>query len=91
MQEDPKTIQELRQRLLHNFTLLEEDPRRINQAQELSNYAGKIIGTITAELKYALLKGQEPEIQFLGQTSGKPLKALMRMASVKLLSDPGQD
>ncbi len=70
----PKDITELRDQLLEQFELLKNDPRRMLQTRELTNAAGKVVATIKCQLEYALLKGEEPDIPFLGETSGKPLK-----------------
>ena len=61
----PKDIIELRDSLLDAYASLEADPRRMLQVRELTNAAGKIL-MMTA-------KGQEPDIPFLGKTSGKLL------------------
>jgi hypothetical protein len=71
----PKNMAELRDQLLDAFEQLKTDPRRINQCAELANIAGKTINTVRAELEYALMRGEMPEIKFLGETSGKPLPA----------------
>lgn len=71
----PKDITELRDQLLDAFDWVKADPRRAMQVKEMSNAAGKVLGTVKAQLEYALLKGEEPEIAFLGKTSGKPLRS----------------
>lgn len=58
--------------------MVKEDPRRANQVKEMSNAAGKVLGTVKAQLEYALMRGEEPEIPFLGKTSGRPLKSTAR-------------
>lgn len=70
----PKTITELREQLLDAFDWVKADPRRANQVKEMTNAAGKILGTVKAQMEYSLLKGEEPDIAFLGKTSGKPLR-----------------
>ena len=70
----PENISELRDRLLDSFELLRFDPKRAPQVKELVNAAGKIVATVKAQLEYALLRGEEPEIAFMGATSNKPLK-----------------
>lgn len=74
----PKDITELRDALLESFEQLRTDPKRMLQARELTNNAGKIIGTVKAQLEYAMLRGEEPEIPFMGKTSGKALKSNSR-------------
>ena len=75
----PKDINELREQLLEAFDWVKQDPRRANQVKEMTNAAGKILGTLKAQLEYALLKGEEPEIEFLGKTSGRALKPRARL------------
>jgi hypothetical protein len=70
----PKDINELRDQLLDGFAWVQADPRRANQVKEMTNAAGKVLGTLKAQLEYAVLRGEEPEIPFLGKTSGKPLR-----------------
>ncbi len=75
----PKNITELRNELLESFDQVKRDPRRLAQAGELANTAGKIISSIKLELEYSLMKNEEPEIPFLGQTSGKPLQNKIKL------------
>lgn len=70
----PNDINELRDQLLDVFDSVVKDPRRAAQADTASNTAGKILGTIKAQMEYALARGEEPDIPFLGKTSGKLLK-----------------
>jgi hypothetical protein len=70
----PKDITELRDQLLDAFDSVKSDPRRALQVKEMTNAAGKILGTVKAQMEYALLKGEEPDIAFLGKTSGRPLR-----------------
>ena len=42
----PKDMTELRDQLLEAFDLLRGDPRRMLQTKELTNTAGKVIGTV---------------------------------------------
>lgn len=76
-----KDITELRNELLEAFEWVRADPRRANQVKEMVNAAGKVVATIKTQLEYALLRGEQPEIDFMGKGSGKPLtvraKALM--------------
>lgn len=72
----PKDINELRDQLLEAFDWVKADPRRANQVKEMTNAAGKVLGTLRFQLEYAMLKGEEPEIPFLGKTSGRPLSVL---------------
>jgi hypothetical protein len=75
----PKDMAELRDQLLDSFELLKNDPKRMLQVKELTNTAGKVIGTVKSQLEYALLRGEEPEIAFMGKTSGRPLKSGARL------------
>lgn len=77
----PKDINELRDQLLDAFDWVRGDPRRANQVKEMTNAAGKILGTVKAQLEYAVIKGEDPEIPFLGKTSGKPLRAGAKLLS----------
>ena len=77
----PKNITELRNELLESFDQVKRDPRRLAQAGELANTAGKIISTVKTQLEYCLLINEEPNIPFLGATTGKPLQ----MRGMKLL------
>jgi hypothetical protein len=72
----PKNITELRNDLLESFEQVKKDPRRLAQAGELANTAGKIIASVKVQLEYSIILGQEPEIDFLGETSGKPLSKI---------------
>lgn len=71
----PKDMTELRDQLLDAFEQLKGDPHRVIQVKELTNTAGKVINTVKSQLEYSLLRGEEPEIPFMGKTSGRPLKS----------------
>jgi len=60
-----KNIQNLRQELCNAFEQLVKDPRRGNQVKELSNAAGKIIGTCKVQIEYAHARKEVPNIEFL--------------------------
>lgn len=77
----PKDIHELTDELLEAYEWVKQDPRRVNQVSEMANVAGKILGSLKTQMQYAALKGEEPDIPFMGKTSGKPLKT-----GVKLLN-----
>lgn len=70
----PKDITQLRDELLDAFEMVKQDPRRALQVKEMSNAAGKIIGTLKTQLEYALMRQEEPDIAFMGQSSRRPLK-----------------
>lgn len=82
----PKDITELRNQLLESFDAVRQDPRRAVQTKEISNCAGKIMQSVAVQLEYAHLRGEEPDIPFLGKTSGKPI----RNGGIKMLSS-GKD
>jgi hypothetical protein len=73
-----KNIQELREQLLDAFEWIKGDPRRAVQVKEMANTAGKILTTVKLEAMYAMIRGHEPDIPFLGKTSGVPLKEHVR-------------
>ena len=77
----PKDITELRDQLLDAFESVKLDPRRANQVKDQVNAAGKILGTLKAQIEYSVLKGQEPDIPFLGETSGRALRAGAKLLS----------
>lgn len=58
-----------------------KEPRRVNQAETIINAAGKIAGIAKIQCMYAYLKGEEPNIPFMGPTSGKALKPNARLLS----------
>jgi len=62
-----KNIHDLRNELCDVFETLKKDPRRGNQAKELSNAAGKIIGTCKVQIEYAKIRKEKPEIAFLNE------------------------
>lgn len=67
----PENIEELRDQLLEAYEWVKSDPRRGNQVKEMTNAAGKVIGTLKMQLEYAMLRQEKPCIGFLGgnQTS----------------------
>ena len=75
----PRNITELRNDLLESFEKVKKDPRRLAQAAELANTAGKIIGSIKLEMEYSLMRNEEPEIKFLGEGSGRPLQNKIKL------------
>lgn len=60
-----KNINELRSEIISVFVGLKSGTLDHKAAHELSNAAGKIINTVTAQLKYASLRNETPEIAFL--------------------------
>lgn len=60
--------------MLDAYEWVKADPRRANQVKEMTNAAGKILGTVKLQIEYSMLRGEEPDIPFVGNTSGIPLK-----------------
>lgn len=77
----PSNITELREQLLDAFDWVKSDARRANQVKEMANTAGKVLGTIKLQMEYAMLKGEEPDIPFIGKTSGIKLKGTAKLIS----------
>jgi hypothetical protein len=61
----PTNVKELRADLLEAYAMLKADPKRHNQVKELSNTAGKILGSLKIELEYAAIRGEQPNIPFI--------------------------
>ena len=74
-----KDINDLRDQLLDAYDEVKRDPRRANQVKEMANAAGKILGSLKLQMEYAALRGEEPDIPFMGPTSGKQLKAGVKL------------
>lgn len=76
-------VTELRDDLLNAYDMLKSDPKRHNQVKELSNTAGKILASLKIELEYAGLRGEIPNIPFIG--TGTPMA--LKIASTKRLEE----
>lgn len=63
-----KNITELRAELINVFGDLKAERIEPKRAHELSNAAGKIIGTVGLQLKYAAQRGETPDITFLNSS-----------------------
>jgi hypothetical protein len=74
-----KDINELTELVNEMTNAVYKDPRRIDQAREVFNGAGKIASLMKVQCVYAALKGEEPEIAFMGKGSGKLLKPQAKM------------
>lgn len=72
----PSNIEELRSELLDAFEWIKADPRRANQVKEMTNAAGKVIGTLKLQLEYAALRGEKPSVEFLGGEWTTPTQQL---------------
>ena len=66
-----KNIDELRAELIKNYEAVRDDRRMVVQAKEVSNAAGKILGTIKVQLEYSKLNETKPSIPFLDVTGGR--------------------
>lgn len=62
-------ITDLRTELVEVFAALKNDTIEHKRAKEMSNAAGKIIGTVNLQLKYAAQRNEAPSIEFLDQTA----------------------
>jgi len=51
--------------LIENYDKIKNDEIDIKTASEMNNTAGKIIGTVSIELKYQTLNGVKRRIDFL--------------------------
>ena len=60
-----QNIKQLREMLSENFELLRNDQLEKGKSKEMSNAAGKIIATVTSELKYQQHLGIKKPIEFL--------------------------
>ena len=60
-----QNIKQLREMLSENFELLKADKLEKGKSKEMSNAAGKIIATVTSELKYQQHLGVKKSIKFL--------------------------
>lgn len=70
----PSNITELRNELIETFSWVKSDPTRVKQAKEMNNSVGKVIATLKIQTEYSVLRGEVPEIAFMGKTSGKKLQ-----------------
>jgi hypothetical protein len=77
----PKTIHELNSDMTEMFALVRDDPRRSLQAKELANLGGKILNAQKLLIVYSALRGEEPDLPFMGKTSGRQLKTNARLIS----------
>lgn len=60
-----QNIKELRDELASSIDLLKSKKIDRNNAKEIANLAGKIIGSVTIELKYQIQQGTKKKIDFL--------------------------
>lgn len=64
-----KNSQELRDELITLFKAVKAKRVSTPVAKEMSNSAGKIIGTVKLELEYAALRKERPNIPFLAHAT----------------------
>jgi len=60
-----KNIEELRISLAENYEMIKAKEMDLKQGKELANTAGKILSTISVELKYQQVNGEKKKISFL--------------------------
>ena len=77
----PKDLNELREELLTAYEWVKSDPSRQNQVKEMVNAAGKIIALTKLQIEYAYVRGEEPDVPFVGHKTGKPLKPSARLVT----------
>jgi hypothetical protein len=77
----PKDMNELTEIVAQEIENVQKDPRRKAQAETIINAAGKIAAIAKAQCMYAYMKGEEPDIPFMGKTTGKPLKPNAKLIS----------
>ena len=71
----PKNISELRDQMLDAFQLVKKDPKKHRtKVIAMTHVADSVIGTVKAQLQYAVIRNEEPDIAFMGKTSGRPIK-----------------
>jgi len=65
-----KNVTELRNEMVDVFQKLKDGTLEHKRAKEMSNAAGKIIGTVSLQLKYAQQRNETPIIEFLNTQEG---------------------
>lgn len=69
-----RSIDGVRDRLLEVFDGLREGRIEVKDAVEINNTAGKIISSAKVQIAYYALRGEEPDIPFIG-TPGRKIEA----------------
>jgi hypothetical protein len=77
-----KDLDELWDQQAKAHAMLMDDPKRLLQARELANTAGKLIDIVKTKLVACELAGAEADIPQLGKFKGKP-----RTGGRRLLGD----
>lgn len=72
----PTNATELRIMLQEQFEKVRKDPKEIRRGLVMATLAGRIMEIPKAQIEYCKLRGDEPDIPFLGKTSGRPLRQL---------------
>lgn len=67
-----RNIRELRDSLIANYEGIQDKTLDLKTASELNNTAGKIIATVTTELKYQNQHGTKKSIDFLEYDQKEP-------------------
>jgi hypothetical protein len=60
-----KNIEQLRNSLLTNIGDIKSGRLPVKEAEAITNTAGKVLNTVIVQLKYAELRKEEPNIDFL--------------------------
>lgn len=63
------TITDIRNDLVNVFNKLRDGTMEAKEAVEINNTAGKIISSIKVQLAYSALRGEQPDIPFLGTST----------------------
>lgn len=82
-----KNATDLRNELIEVFKGLRNGEVEIKDAVELNNTAGKIINSAKVQLAYHALRGERPEIEFLGDSPVEDAPTVL-MQSSSLLKKP---
>ena len=66
------TITDIRNDLIKVFSDLRDGKMEAKDAVEINNTAGKIINSVKVQLAYHALRGETPNIEFLGGSAKAP-------------------
>ena len=75
------TVTEIREDLIDVFNGLRDGSIDIKDAVEINNTAGKIISSAKVQLAYHALRGECPDIPFLGSSTKIAEKPTQKLAS----------
>jgi len=76
LDKNAKNLDELWDQLAESGRLVLRDTKRVHQAKEFSNNAGKMINVVRAKLVGCELAGTEPDIPQMGKFKGAPSSAV---------------